>query len=59
MKISDQFKLMRITPTQTIAHYSVNFDLIHKSFEKLALQSMDSVKKIQGHSISSCAGRRG
>ena len=26
---------MRITATQMIAHYSVNFDLIHKSFAPL------------------------
>ena len=26
---------MRITATQKIAHYSVNFDLIHKSFTLL------------------------
>ena len=36
MKISNHFKLMRITATQMIAHYSVNFDPIHKSFELLA-----------------------
>ena len=33
--ISDNFKLMRITATQKIAHYPVNFDLIHKSFALL------------------------
>ena len=30
---------MRITATQMIAHYSVNFDLIHKSFALLVLNS--------------------
>ena len=33
--VSDNFKLMHITATQKIAHYSVNFDLIHKSFALL------------------------
>ena len=37
MKISDNFQLMRITGTQMIAHYSVNFDLIQKSFKRLSL----------------------
>ena len=36
-KISDNFKLMRITATQMIAHYSVNFHLIRTSFKILAL----------------------
>ena len=39
MIISNNFKLMRITATQTIAHYSVNFDLIHKSFTVLLFYS--------------------
>ena len=30
---------MRITATQMIAHYSVNFDLIHKSFTLLVFNS--------------------
>ena len=30
---------MRITATQKIAHYSVNFDLIHKLFELLVFNS--------------------
>ena len=30
---------MRITATQKIAHYSVNFDLIHKSFTLLVFNS--------------------
>ena len=30
---------MRITATQMIAHYSVNFDLIHKSFTLLVFYS--------------------
>ena len=37
MKISDNFKLMHITATQIIAPYSVNFDLIQKSFKRLSL----------------------
>ena len=37
MKISDNFKLMHITATQIIAHYSVNFDPIQKSFKELSL----------------------
>ena len=37
MKISDNFKLMRITATQMITDYSVNFDLIQKSFKTLSL----------------------
>ena len=36
-KIIDNFKLMRITATQMIAHCSVNFNLIRTSFEILAL----------------------
>ena len=36
---------MHITATQMIARYSVNFDPIHKSFERLALSSLDSVCK--------------
>ena len=36
MIVSDNFKLMRITATQIIAHYVVNFDQIHKSFKLLA-----------------------
>ena len=36
MKISDNFKLMCITATQMITHYSVNFNLIYKSFTLLA-----------------------
>ena len=39
MVVSDNFKLMRITATQKIAHYSVNFDLIHKSFALLVFNS--------------------
>ena len=35
MIVTDKFKLMCITATQKIAHYSVNFDLIHKSFPLL------------------------
>ena len=35
MIVSDNFKLMRIIATQKIAHYSVNFDLIHNSFALL------------------------
>ena len=35
--ISDDFKLMRITATQMITHYSVNFDPIHKYFTLLAI----------------------
>ena len=59
-KISDNFKLMRITATQIIAHYSVNFDPIQKSFKRLSLQSLDSVgKKFQGHRITGCAGTCG
>ena len=58
MKISDNFKLMCITSTQMIAHYSVNFDAIQKSFKRLSLLSLDIVgKKFQGHNISGCAGR--
>ena len=34
---NNNFKLMRITVTQMIAHYSVNFDLIQISFKVLAL----------------------
>ena len=34
MIVSDN--LMHITATQIIAHYSVNFDQIHKSFKLLA-----------------------
>ena len=30
---------MRITATQTIAYYSVNFDLIHESFTLLVFNS--------------------
>ena len=36
---------MCITPTQMIAHYSVNFDPIQKSFKSLSLYSLDSVGK--------------
>ena len=36
MKISDNFKLLHITATQMIAYYSVNFDLIQKSFKRLS-----------------------
>ena len=32
----DNFKLISITATQMIAHYSVNFDLIHKFLKLLA-----------------------
>ena len=52
---------MRITATQKIAHYSVNFDLIHKSFALLVFINciVSYLEKFQGHSISGCAGRRG
>ena len=33
MKISNNFKLMRITATKIIAHYFVNVDVIQKSFK--------------------------
>ena len=33
MKISDNFKLMRVTATQMIAHCSVNFDPIQNFFK--------------------------
>ena len=39
MIVSNNFKLMRTTATQKIAHYSVNFDLIHKSFALLVFNS--------------------
>ena len=39
MIISNNFKLMRYTATQKIAHYSVNFDLIQKSFTLLVFNS--------------------
>ena len=32
-KSTNNFKLMRIAATQMIAHYSVNFNLIKKSFK--------------------------
>ena len=34
---------MRITATQKIAHYSVNFDLIHKSFTLLVFYLLHSI----------------
>ena len=37
MSIRDNLKSMCITATQMIADYSVNFDLIQKSFKQLAL----------------------
>ena len=39
MIISDNFKLMHIIATQKIAHYSVNFDQIQKSFTLLVFNS--------------------
>ena len=45
MIVSDNFKLMRITATQKIAHYSVNFDLIHKSFTLLVFNSCIVARK--------------
>ena len=39
MIVSNNFKLMCITATQMIAHYSVSFDLIHKSFTLLLFNS--------------------
>ena len=45
MKISDNFKLMHITASQIIAHYSVNSDLIQKSFKCLSLLLLNSVDK--------------
>ena len=39
MIVSNNFKLMCITATQKIANYSVNFDLIHKSFALLLFNS--------------------
>ena len=35
MIVRDNFKLMRITATQKITHYPVNFVLIHKFFALL------------------------
>ena len=35
MIVSYNFKLIRVTATQMIAHYSVNFDLIYKLFTVL------------------------
>ena len=37
MIVSDNFKLMHIIATQKIAHYSVNFDQIQKSFTLLVV----------------------
>ena len=37
--VSDNFKLMRITATQKIAQYSVNFYPIYKSFALLVFNS--------------------
>ena len=36
-KISNNFKLMCITATQMIAHYSVNFNPIQNPFKRLVL----------------------
>ena len=36
--VSDNSKLMRITANQMIAHYSVIFDPIYKSFKLLAFK---------------------
>ena len=46
MIVSDNFKLMRITATQKIAHYSIKFDLIHKSFALLVFNSCIASGKI-------------
>ena len=50
MKISDNFKLMHITATQIIAHYSISFDPIQKSFKALSLnfKAMASVVLLVG-----------
>ena len=37
--------LLCITATQMIVHYSLNFDVIQKSFKRLSLYSLDSVGK--------------
>ena len=42
--VSNNFKLMYITATQMIAHYSVDFDWIHKCFTLLAFQYSGSGK---------------
>ena len=39
MIVSNNFKLMCITATQKVALYSVNFDLIRKSFALLIFNS--------------------
>ena len=36
-KVIGNFKFMRITATQMIAHYSVNFDQIQNSSKRLSL----------------------
>ena len=51
---------MCITATQKIAHYSVNFNLIHKLFHTVScLIVAQYLEKFQGHSICGYAGRRG
>ena len=56
-KGSDNFKLMHITATQMIAHYSINFEI---TLQKVIFITTGSVGKIfQGHGISGCAGRHG
>ena len=59
MKISNNFKLMHITDTQMIAHYSVNFDPIQNPSKHYLYNHWIRLKKFQGHNISGCAGRRG
>ena len=39
MIVSDNFQLICIIATQKVAHYTVNFDLIHKSFALLFFNS--------------------
>ena len=50
---------MRITDTQMIAHYSVNFDPIQNPSKHYLYNHWIRLKKFQGHNISGCAGRRG
>ena len=46
---SNIFKSMRISATQMITHYSVNFNLIRKCFKMIAFNNWIVSEKIQDH----------